>query len=318
MRTCRSGSPCARIRGRPGAAVLALTLVSLLVPLGSTAAQPDRAASTPAPYHWPVMPFDSPHPVRGYLDDPRVGTAEGAQAFHIGIDISVGPQTPVYAIESGVVRFIDARALAVASGARTLQYWHLAAVVRNGQYVRRHALLGLTLPTFNHLHLSEVLHRRYVNPLRPGALTPFEDHTTPTIRALTFSRGGNTLQAGAVSGTVDVVVDCFDTAADVQPSPWPVTPAVIRWRLLGGGEQAGMWHTAVDFRSGVLPSSRFASVYAPGTRANRRGRPGRFLFYLARGWRSADVPNGPYVLEVAAGDMRGNTGVQLFSFRVAN
>ena len=317
MRRRRSDTPRAASGARPGAIVL-LTLGALFVPLAPTAAQPNGRASTPGPYDWPLMPFDSPHPVRGYLDDPRIGTAEGAQAFHIGIDISVARETPVFAAERGVVHFIDARAIAVASGARTLQYWHIAPVVRNGQYVRYHGLLGVSLPTFNHVHLSEVLHRRYVNPLRPGALTPFEDHTVPTIRALTFSRGQRTLGAGAVRGTVDIVADCFDTAAGVQPAPWPVAPALIRWRVLTAGDAIGMWHTAVDFRGGVLPSSQFASVYAPGTRANKRGRAGRFLFYLARGWRSADVANGPYVLEVAAGDVRGNTAVQLFPFTVAN
>jgi murein DD-endopeptidase MepM/ murein hydrolase activator NlpD len=307
-----------RTVARTTAVPLVLAMALLFTPLAPVAAQPDRAAATRGPYDWPLQPFDRPHPVRGYLDDPRMGSEEGAQAFHIGIDISVGRETPVFAVERGVVHFIDARAIAIASGARTLQYWHIAPAVRNGQYVPRHALLGRTLAAFNHLHLSEVIRRRYVNPLRLGALTPFEDSTVPTIGALAFLRAGRALGAGAVSGTVDIVVDCFDTAAGVEPAPWPVAAAVIRWRLVTGADQAGVWHTAVDFRSAVLPSSRFALVYAPGTRPNRRGRPGRFRFYLAHGWRSTGVANGAHVLEVAASDMRGNTDVELFPFDVTN
>ena len=41
-------------------------------------------------YGWPLRPFDRPHPVRGYFDDPRVeyGSGEHSLAFHFGIDIS--------------------------------------------------------------------------------------------------------------------------------------------------------------------------------------------------------------------------------------
>jgi Peptidase family M23 len=295
--------------------VALLTLVPLLVTLAATAAQRPGAGPALGAYDWPVKPFGLQHPVRGYLNDPRMG--QESQTFHTGIDISVARETPVFAVEPGTVRFIDAKAIAVRSGARTLQYWHITPNVRNGQHVRRHALLGQTLATFNHLHLSELLHGRLVNPLRPGALRPFKDSTSPTTSGVAFWQAGTTTETAAVHGTVDIVADSFDTAAGVEPRPWPVSPPLIRWRL-STNEQAGAWHTAVDFRERILPSAQFPLVYAPGTRPDHLGRAGRFRFYLAHRWNSATAPKGTNFLEVAASDIRGNTGVAVFPFDVEN
>jgi hypothetical protein len=293
-----------------------LTAASLLAPLAAAAAQRPGAGQAPSPYDWPVLPFDVQHPVRAYLDDPRM--RQDSHTFHTGIDISVSRETPVFAVEPGKVRFIDAKAIAVRSRGRTLQYWHITPAVRNRQYVRRHAFLGLTLATFNHLHLSELIHGRFVNPLRPGALTPFDDTTIPTIGQIVFWQAGTTIETAAVHGRADIVADSFDTAAGVQPQPWPVAPVLIRWRLSSGNEQVGAWHVAVDFRERVLPSARFPLVYAPGTRPDHLGRPGRFRFYLAHRWDSAGVPDGSNFIEVAASDVRGNTGVAVLPFDVEN
>src|SRR4051794_4247082 len=53
-------------------------------------------------YGWPVKPFDRQHPVRAFLDDPRIG-ANGAKAFHFGIDVAAPDGTPVYAVEGGTL-----------------------------------------------------------------------------------------------------------------------------------------------------------------------------------------------------------------------
>jgi len=37
-------------------------------------------------YPWPLEPFDRPHPVRGYFNDPRISGS--SRAFHFGIDIA--------------------------------------------------------------------------------------------------------------------------------------------------------------------------------------------------------------------------------------
>ena len=49
-----------------------------------------------APYPWPLEPFDRQHPVRGFLNDPRI--ADASHAFHFGIDISAPDGTAVYAV----------------------------------------------------------------------------------------------------------------------------------------------------------------------------------------------------------------------------
>jgi murein DD-endopeptidase MepM/ murein hydrolase activator NlpD len=46
-----------------------------------------------------VKPFDKQHPVRGFLNDPRI---QGQSApFHFGIDVSAPDGTAVYAVEPG-------------------------------------------------------------------------------------------------------------------------------------------------------------------------------------------------------------------------
>ena len=47
------------------------------------------------PYCWPVKPFHRPHPVRAYLNDPRISGS--SRAFHFGIDVSAPDGTAVYA-----------------------------------------------------------------------------------------------------------------------------------------------------------------------------------------------------------------------------
>src|SRR5512144_2566323 len=71
-------------------------------------AAPTKVVSLPArtfnarpSYDWPLKPFDRPHPVRAYLDDPRIASAT-QRNFHIGIDIGTPGGSPVYAIETGI------------------------------------------------------------------------------------------------------------------------------------------------------------------------------------------------------------------------
>jgi murein DD-endopeptidase MepM/ murein hydrolase activator NlpD len=269
-------------------------------------------------YDWPLKPFGRPHPVRAYLNDPRIATNVDSYSFHFGIDISARRGTAVYAVEAGTVRGVNRWAISVTSAQRTLEYWHIEPLVHSGQYVSRHTLLGHTKQNFNHLHLSEYLSHRYVNPIRPGGIGPFADHTTTRTTKVTFRRRGGWLDPQAVRGRVDLVADAFDTAPDVTPKPWPVTPAKLRWRILKGGRVVVGWHQAFDFRSSMLPKSEFSRVYAPGTRQNHPGWPGYYSFYLVHGWQSASLPNGSYLLQVGAGDIRGNSSRTVFPFRIAN
>ena len=60
------------------------------------------------------------------------------------------------------------------------------------------------------------------------------------------------------------------------------------------------WTNAVDFRSTLLPNNQFTRIYAPGSRQNHPKQPGLYRFFLARGWKSGDHPDGEYRLDVEA------------------
>jgi hypothetical protein len=288
-------------------------------------AAPTRLVSIPSrsplrrwSYGWPLKPFDAPHPVRAYLDDPRVSMDSTQRSFHFGIDISAKGNTPVFAIEAGIVHLHGAWTVNVRSGARTFEYWHIVPTVKDGQWVSRHTLVGRTRTIFNHVHLSEYLSGRYVNPLRAGGLGPFADRTSPTTARLTFRQTGRWSDPREVRGTVDLVADSFDIVRDVKPNPWPATPALLRWRIMQGTKVIAPWHTSHDFRESVLTRSEYSRTYASGTRMNHPGWAGYFCFYLTHGWNSRSVHNGTYRLEVAASDIRGNVGLAFFAFTVAN
>jgi hypothetical protein len=57
----------------------------------------------------------------------------------------------------------------------------------------------------------------------------------------------------------------------------------------------------------MLSQKQFPQIYAPGTRQNHRGEPGRFRFFLVKHWSPA-LEDGVYALQVRATDTRGNTG----------
>ena len=74
------------------------------------------------------------------------------------------------------------------------------------------------------------------------------------------------------------------------------------------GARGGQWHTAVDFRSYLATEGAVRSVYAPWTLLNRPNRPGHLVFYLARHWDSARLPDGRYRLQAEVFDSQGNSG----------
>jgi hypothetical protein len=95
----------------------------------------------------------------------------------------------------------------------------------------------------------------------------------------------------------------------------PVTPARIRWRLMRAAQTVMSWQVAVDFRISFHPNVQgsppsdvnFAAVYAPDTTQNHPNTPGLFHFWLKRGFDTSRYPDGAYLLEVEASDVRGNT-----------
>ena len=272
-------------------------------------------------YDWPFEPFDRPHSVRGYFNDPRI--ADNSKAFHFGVDICAADGTPVYAIDPGTVHLEGARSLSVVSdgGGRTFGYWHVVPAVRHHAHVRRHQLLGHVEASWGHLHFAESSRKRYRNPLRPGGLGPWSDPTSPRISGIQLFRGKKEVSPLDVRGSVDVIVEAWDKPPLPIPPPWSgsiVTPAMLRWRVLRGRRVVRPWHAPVDFRKTLLPASLFPVVYTPDTRQNHPHHPGLYRFYAAHTWDTKLLPNGHYRLEVAVADAQGNRAHAALPFAVAN
>lgn len=304
-----------------------LLVFALAVAIAGINTRPATAAGHT--YGWPVKPFNVQHPVRGFFGDPRIGGNPfgSARQFHFGVDVSAPDGTPVFATASGVVSFQprhpDAVVITMGSGVQ-FSYWHLVPSVRSGQVVRAYVTrIGRIARGWGHVHFSERRGGRYVNPLRPGAMGPFVDRTRPWVRLVTADRNGRAVRLDTLRGTVDLIAEPYDETPLPIAEPWndkPVMPVVVRWRLVRPNGSTMPWRKVVDFRWTIPPPSTFSSVYAPGTDQNRPNRPGRYRIFLARGWNSAALPDGRYLLEVAASDTRGNrtrfrTEIQLVNGR---
>ena len=257
-------------------------------------------------YGWPVKPFNRQHAVRGYLNDPR-----GA-GFHFGIDISAPDGTAVYAVEAGYVSLISREDMAVwvRGTTRTFSYWHIEPAVRQGQFVRLHQLLGRILERGKpqHVHLGELLNGVYVNPLRPGGIGPYVDRTPPTVRSVRFFGTRRELAQDSLQGRIAIIAEVIDTPPMLVPQPWsnlPVTPARVEWSVFQGSRRVIGPLTILDSRA-QLPENLYYSLYAPNTRGNRPGHPGRYRYYLARDFSSSRLPHGISRLVIKAFDTRGN------------
>jgi hypothetical protein len=272
------------------------------------------------PYPWPVRPFDRQHPVRGFLNDPRM--TDTSAAFHFGVDVSAPDGTPVFAVAAGTAFFDDPTAIAVKGPAGpTFGYWHIDPIVGDRQYVAAGQVLGRIAAGWGHFHFAESRVRgRYLNPLRPGALHPFAKSTHPAVTGLEFRHGDRVLAQHAVWGLVDVIVEAHDTTPLPVPPPWngmPVAPSTLRWRILQGARAVKPWHVGANLKPFRLQNA-FHLIYAPATRPNHPGQPGRFRYYLAHDWASGSLPNGDYRLQVEAADLHGNQVRAAFPFRIAN
>lgn len=283
-------------------------------------------AGTAGAYSWPLKPFNKMHPIRAAFDDPRyhLGTNESAlSAFHFGVDIVAKDGTRVYAVTPGFVRkYGDHVTVRRPATGRAYGYWHIKPVVHTGQHVRVHQFLGTIIKGWGHVHFAESLDGSYRNPLRKGALTPFRDHTNPTVASISFvGENGETLSPGDVHGLVDVEASIYDTPPIAPPAPWNVarlTPALVMWELLRNGAPLINWTLSADFTYALMPGAAYPYIYAPGTYQNKAHRPGNYLFWVTHGLDTTSLPNGSYTLNVMAEDTRWNEGELSLGFTIEN
>jgi murein DD-endopeptidase MepM/ murein hydrolase activator NlpD len=280
-------------------------------------------------YGWPLKPFDQIHPLRGSLDDPRfhVGLNLKTYAnFHFGLDIAAPDGTPVYAVEPGTAvrgpQMISVRR----PNRRVFGYWHIRPVVRTGEHVKLHQLVGYIAQGWGHVHFAESVAGTYRNPLRKGALTPYKDPNVPMVDAISVEHiEGHALQsmgAGAISGVVAFVADAYELPSIEPLAPWNrchLVPSLVRWRIIpADGDPPGPWLVAADFRNRLLPNTMFANIYAPGTYQNKPNRPGDYRFWLTQSFDTASMPDGSYFIEVQASNEAGLTGDDMLPITIAN
>jgi hypothetical protein len=296
----------------------------------SPCAQPKPGALT---YHWPIKPFDQQHPIRGNFGDPRTistsalgddnQTSTGSFAFHNGVDISAATGTPVYPVVSGTAKIGSADEVTVVTDDfRAFQYFHITPAVRPGQHVIvDRTILGTVQPQWLHVHLSEIDGFHIHNPLDPGHLEPYQDHTIPQVAQLRFTNQGNTLDPGKLHGKVTIAAQATDLPTIPVPGAWlgfPVTPALVAWTLTNAQGKPIIPETiASDFRHTEPPNRGFWNVYAAGTYQNfpvfdhhyYLGQPGQYLFNLTKKpLNTQKLPNGTYHITVNVSDTCANRG----------
>jgi hypothetical protein len=346
MTTARNTSHTRRSRRGP---IVLVLLVAAICAGAITQACSATASGTTGSYGWPVKPFDHQHPIRGYFGDPRtvftgkptfrsLMSGPGAFSFHFGVDIVAPDGTAVYAVRSGTAWVSGHQLVGVLSDdGFSAQYWHIVPAVRDGQSIVAYkTVLGHIAKGSHHVHLTELRDRVPVNPLAPGHLTPYADHTTPAVSSISFRNApaGREIAPEFLRGRIYMVVDAQDMPALPVPSParWrglPVAPALLTWRMerADTGKVVVDERTAFDVRSTLPDTSDFWSVYARGSHQNMLQfktwrfwrQPGVYLYQLTRGaFDTRTLRDGVYRVIVTASDTRGNHSSTSRVFTVHN
>jgi murein DD-endopeptidase MepM/ murein hydrolase activator NlpD len=326
--------------------VFAVAAAHAAVGLGKTVTTSSASGrvEAAASYHWPVKPFDKQHPVRGSFGDPRTvfkstptlrGVLSGACScsLHRGIDVAAPDGSSVYPVASGTVTYRNGEWLKVDSGGgRAFEYWHINAAVGVGAHVDAYrTVLGHIKRGSGHVHLTELNDDRAVNPLAPGHIGPYSDHTTPQVTSVSFrpTETARDVLPNLIRGRVLLVAEAEDAPTLDAPEGWkglPVSPALLTWEIRSWtGKVVRPRQIAADFRR-ALPDSSFWSVYARGTYQNMAvlghhyswAQPGSYLFKLGGVFDSRQLRNGAYDLVVTATDIRGNSSSLKRRFSVKN
>jgi len=326
--------------------VFAVATALAAVGLGKTVTTSNASGrvEAQAAYHWPVKPFDTQHPVRGGFGDPRTvfkssptlrGVLSGACScsLHRGIDVAAPDGSAVSPVASGTVTYRNGEWIKVDSGSgQAFEYWHINASVAVGTHVDAYqTVLGHIKRGSGHVHLTELDGGRAVNPLAPGHIGPYSDHTTPRVSSISFrpTETGRDELPNLIRGRVLIVAEAVDDPTMDSPEGWkglPVSPALLTWEIRSWtGKVVLGRQIAVDFR-GALPDRSFSSVYARGTYQNMAvlghhyswAQPGSYLFKLGPAFNTRQLRNGAYDLVVTATDIRGNSSSLARRFTVKN
>jgi len=332
MTTARNTSAASALAAL-AAPFLLLSFLALAVQTSARANAPNTGCA--GAYRWPVKPFDKAHPVRANFGDPRTRFTgpntldtllenDGTFSCHQGVDISAPDGEPVYAVASGtVVRARGGRVTVNCGNGRSFQYWHVHPAVRVGQHaVAGETVVGFIQPEREHVHLTHLERNRAVNPLAPGHLAPYRDATVPVVTEVSLR--------SAAEGHVDFVVEAFDMPALSVPGRWhgfPVTPALVTWRIERGGRVVVPRRVARDVRRSVPKNDRFWDTFARGTHQNWPifgGRKlqfttGRYVFELSmQPSDTRKLRNGAYELVVTAADTAGNRSERRLRIDIRN
>ena len=329
---------------RYGAALLLAALFALA--LGTPVVRTAKAAekSYTHSYGWPVAPFNRQHPIRGGFGDPRtvflapptragLYHGSGSFSFHQGVDISAPDGTAVYPVADGVVSDINAEKVVVDSGGgNRFEYWHILPTVKVGDHVTTdRTVLGHILRSCGHVHLTEIDGGRITDPLLPGHLTPYADHTTPEVESIQLRANDEAAPTmpNFVRGSVQLYAEAYDTPAIPVAGQWngmPITPAVVSYRIeTWNGTVKVPERTVWDTRVTIPSNSTFWAHYARGTFQNMSvfgghyswGQPGCFVFRLGT-LNTKTLPDNVYRLVVTTADVRGNQSSASIRFSIHN
>jgi hypothetical protein len=317
----------ARLSGRAGLAraiAVAITAAGTLVCTFPAPGHAATSSTTKPAYGWPVKPFHRQHPVRAFFGDPRIGGR--SHSFHFGIDISCPDETPVYATITGRAyispRHRETVSVLADHGKVEFGYWHIEPTVVSGARVTAYrTVIGRVVGPWGHVHFAERRNGVYVNPLRPGAMGPYADATVPRVRSVAATSPVSSSRGATVHGRIDLVAEAHDATPIPISGPWhhkPLTPALLRWRILDGRRVVVGWRTAVDFRLTYPSNDLWSRTYTSWTRQNKKVWDARYGFYLAHGFDTRTLRDGTYHVQVRATDIRGNSGTRAFPVTVAN
>ena len=296
--------------------------------------------------HWPLRPFDSPHPVRATFGEPRglVGvraargkrgaalvhalerlnqlSVPGKRIIHHGIDIKAPDGTKVYAITNGVARIGGGTGYGRWVQVGDFRYVHLDDTIREGARVRAmRTVLGTVYEGQGHVHLSRYHEGEPVNPLRFGGLIGYADRSPPVIGALiAMSPHGRPMRLDALRGPVGLCV----RAHDVQSQGGLGTGLYsMTYVIFDDADRVAVGPYDL-FRMDRIPITPVGNLLYTVSSTRHRTQPDivyRVTLKSPSGdglLRTGRMRPGDYRLRVSGADVRGHKTVRDFPIRIVS